>query len=259
MTYEKDTNATPKKHKLMLVAALFGLLQSTIADSALAQSAPPADKPVAIGGTPATGQQDPKDDKDKKESPDNKNQTIEKVTVTGSRIVRAGFDTLEPATVVTRKTIESLGLTNVAEALRVPGFGVGVTPEGGQSSFGVAVNFVNRFGLGTARTLTLINGRRVVSSNTPSIFGPAGPGLQVDLNIIPVQLVDRIENLAIGGAPTYGADAIAGVVNVITRRDFEGFETSATYGRTQSSDGERYNPGLLWGRNFADKRANVTL
>ena len=259
MIYEKGTNAAPKKHKLTLAAAMVGLLQFTIADSVLAQSAPPADKPVAISGTPASGQQDTKDDKDKKESPDNKNQSIEKVTVTGSRIVRAGFDTLEPATVVTRKTIESLGLTNVADALRVPGFGAGVTPEGGQSSFGVAVNFVNRFGLGTARTLTLINGRRVVSSNTPSIFGPAGPGLQVDLNIIPVQLVDRIENLAIGGAPTYGSDAIAGVVNVITRRDFEGFETSATYGGTAHGDGARYNAGLLWGANFADKRANLTL
>ena len=257
--YEKGTNAAHKKIKLLHVVAIFGLFQLAIANFALAQSAPPEDKPVATSGTAATGKPDSKDDKDKKESPDNKSQTIEKVTVTGSRIIRAGFDTLEPATVVTRKTIEDLGLTNIAEALRVPGFGAGVTPEGGQSSFGVAVNFVNRFGLGTARTLTLVNGRRVVSSNTPSIFGPAGPGLQVDLNMIPTQLVDRIENLAIGGAPTYGSDAIAGVVNIITRRDFEGFETNATFGRTERGDGERYNTGLLWGTNFADKRANVTL
>ena len=202
--------------------------------------------------------QDKKDEQAKKDAKA-ASQSVEKVTVTGSRINRAGFDTLEPATVVTREAIEKLGITNIADALRMPGFGVGITPEGGQSSFGVGVNFVNRFGLGSARTLTLVNGRRVVSANTPSIFGPAGPGLQVDLNMFPVQMVDRIENLAIGGAPTYGADAIAGVVNVITRRDFEGMEAVGTFGQTQRNDGLRYNTGLIWGKNFADKRANITL
>lgn len=184
---------------------------------------------------------------------------LDRVTVTGSRVFRAGFDTLEPATVVNRASIEASGVTNVADALRIPGFGAGVTPEANQSSFGVGVNFVNRFGLGSARTLSLINGRRVVSSNTPSIFGPAGPGGQVDLNIIPTNMVERVENLAIGGAPTYGSDAIAGVVNVITRRNFEGFEVNGTYGVTKEGDGKRSNYGVLWGQNFADDRANLTL
>ncbi len=184
---------------------------------------------------------------------------LERVTVTGSRVFRAGFDTLEPATVVTRESIEKSGVTNVADALRIPGFGAGVTPEAGQSSFGVGLNFVNRFGLGSNRTLSLINGRRVVSSNTPSIFGPAGPGGQVDLNIIPTNMVERVENLAIGGAPTYGSDAIAGVVNVVLRRNFEGFEANATAGITQEGDGKRGNYGVLWGKNFADNRANLTL
>jgi len=183
--------------------------------------------------------------------------SIERVTVTGSRVVRAGFDTLEPATVVTRDRIEQQGITNIADALRIPGFGVGVTPEGGQSSYGVGVNFANRLGLGTARTLTLINGRRVVSSNTPSIFGPASPGSQVDLNIVPVQMVERVENLTIGGAPTYGADAIAGVVNVITRRNFEGLEVTSTVGQTQRKDADRFNLSSLWGRNFAGNAGNM--
>lgn len=124
------------------------------------------------------------------------------IVVTGSRIKRAGFDTLEPATVVSSEYLDARGLTNVADALNeIPGFGVGVNPDGGQSSFGVGQNFVNRFGLGSARTLTLVNGRRFVSTNAPSIFGNT-PGLQVDLNVIPSELVDRIENIAIGGAPT---------------------------------------------------------
>lgn len=184
--------------------------------------------------------------------------TLDKVVVTGSRIQRAGFDTLEPATVITREAIEVRGFTNLADALNEgPTFGVGATPEAGQSSFGVGVNFANQFGLGTARTLTLINGRRVVSSNTPTIFGPAGPGLQVDLNVVPVKWVERIENVAIGGAPTYGSDAIAGVINIITRRDYEGAEVSATYGITDSNDTRRENISAIAGSNFSDDRGNV--
>lgn len=184
--------------------------------------------------------------------------TLDKVVVTGSRIRRAGFDTLEPATVITREAIQVRGFTNLADALNEgPTFGVGATPEAGQSGFGVGVNFANQFGLGTARTLTLINGRRVVSSNTPTIFGPAGPGLQVDLNVIPVQWVDRVENLTVGGAPTYGSDAIAGVINIITRRDYEGAEVSATYGITDSNDTRRENISAIAGSNFSDDRGNV--
>jgi len=184
---------------------------------------------------------------------------LEPIIVTGTRIKRAGFDTLEPAVVVSADYIKDRGLTNVADALNeIPGFGVGVTPEGGQSGFGVAVNFVNRFGLGTNRTLTLVNGRRYVSSNAPTIFGPAGPGLQVDLNVVPSLLVDRIENIAIGGAPTYGSDAIAGVVNVILKRDFEGLDTTATYSITERGDAARYNVGALYGLNFNDGAGNAT-
>lgn len=185
---------------------------------------------------------------------------LDAVVVTGSRIRRAGFDTLEPATVVTREYIEERGITNVADALNeIPGFGVGITPEGGQSSFGVGVNFVNRFGLGSNRTLTLVNGRRFVSSNAPSIFGPAAPGIQVDLNAIPTAMVERVENLAIGGAPTYGADAIAGVVNVIMRRDYEGTEFGASYGVTEQGDNNRYNAYAVTGTNFGENdRGNIT-
>ncbi len=185
---------------------------------------------------------------------------LDTVVVTGSRIRRTGFDTLEPATVVTREYIDERGITNVADALNeIPGFGVGVTPEGGQSSFGVGVNFANRFGLGTNRTLTLVNGRRFVSSNAPSLFGPAAPGIQVDLNAIPTAMVERVENLAIGGAPTYGADAIAGVVNVIMRKDYEGTEFGASYGVTEQGDNNRYNAYAVVGANFGeDDRGNVT-
>jgi outer membrane receptor for ferrienterochelin and colicin len=182
------------------------------------------------------------------------------VIVTGTRIKRAGYDTLEPATVVSSEYLEARGITNVADALNeIPGFGVGVTPEGGQSSFGVGQNFVNRFGLGTTRTLTLVNGRRYVSSNAPTIFGPTGGGGQVDLNVIPAILVDRTENIAIGGAPTYGSDAIAGTVNIILKRNFEGLEGRALSGITARGDNFRYNVSGIAGHNFAEGRGNITI
>ncbi len=182
----------------------------------------------------------------------------EAIVVTGSRIPRAGFDTLEPAAVVSAEYLETRGLTNVADALNeIPGFGVGVNPDGNQAGFGVGQNFVSRFGLGSARTLTLVNGRRFVSTNAPSLFGNT-PGLQVDLNVIPSELVDRIENLAIGGAPTYGSDAIAGTVNVILKRNYDGVSIQALGGVTSRGDNGRYNASILAGQNFAGGRGNIT-
>ena len=182
------------------------------------------------------------------------------IVVTGSRIPRrAGFDTLEPATVVSSEYLEARGLTNIADALNeIPGFGVGVNPDGGQSSFGVGQNFVNRFGLGSARTLTLVNGRRFVSTNAPSIFGNT-PGLQVDLNVIPSELVDRIENIAIGGAPTYGSDAIAGTVNVILKKNFEGVTVSGLGGISSRGDTGRQNLSVIAGHNYDEGRGNITI
>lgn len=181
------------------------------------------------------------------------------VLVTGSRIKRAGFDTLEPALVVTGDYLRSRGLTNVADALNeTPGFGVGVTPEGGQSSYAPGVNFVNLFGLGTNRTLTLVNGRRIVTSNPPALFGPTAPGNQVDLNFIPTVLLDGVETLTIGGAPTYGADAIAGVVNVKLKKDFAGLQAFGQYGQLDAGGGKSNSLGLVGGWNFAGERGNVT-
>ncbi|MCR6663140.1 MAG: TonB-dependent receptor [Luteimonas sp.] len=182
---------------------------------------------------------------------------LDTVTVTGSRIRRAGFDTLEPTKVITAEQYLDAGLTNVADMLRrTPSFGAGVTPDGAQSSFGAGVNFANRFNLGTNRTLTVVNGRRFVSSNTTTIFGPAAPGLQVDLNVIPTALIERVENLAIGGAPTYGSDAIAGTINVILKKDYEGTAFNIGYGATERGDNHRLNYSSLFGVNFGEGRGN---
>lgn len=185
-------------------------------------------------------------------------QPLVEVVVTGSRIGHRG-GSLEPARVIGEEYLESRGLTNVADALNeLPGFGTGATPEGNQSNYAPGVNFVNYFGLGTNRTLTLVNGRRIVSSNPATLFGPSAPGTQVDLNIIPSILVEGVDNLAVGGAPVYGADAIAGVVNVRLKTDYEGLQAFGQLGRRADGGMSNGSVGIVGGLNFADNRGNVT-
>src|SRR5205085_1959210 len=130
---------------------------------------------------------------------------------------------------------------------------------GQAGSFGSGQSFVNFLGLGSQRTLTLINGRRFVGSNTASIFGPTESGSQVDLNTVNTKLVDRIETIAIGGAPIYGSDAIAGTVNVILKRNYEGIDLDAQYGISEQGDAPNWRFRALAGTNFADGRGNVVV
>ena len=187
------------------------------------------------------------------------------IIVTGSRIPRANFDTIQPAVVLSGEQIEQRGYTNLADALEeLPAFGVpGTSPVGaGQGgAFGSGQNFVNFFGLGDQRTLTVVNGRRFVSSNTASIFGPSagGPGGQVDFNVLPTLLVDRIETIAVGGAPIYGSDAIAGTVNVILKRNFEGLQLDGQASISQRGDAHDYRLRGAFGHNFGDGRGNFAV
>ncbi len=185
---------------------------------------------------------------------------LEDVMVTGSRIRRIAFDTLQPTFVIERRAIEERAWDNVGDAFaELPAFGPpGNSPIGGQSAVAVGQSFVNFLGLGSQRTLTLVDGRRFVAANTPSINGAAAPGLQVDLNTIPVALIERVEIIGVGGAPVYGADAVAGTVNIVRRRDFDGFGASAQLGATQRGGAERRRMQGVYGRNFADARGNLT-
>jgi len=183
------------------------------------------------------------------------------VVVTGSRIPRPNVDTVEPSVVVTSDSIERRGFETLGQALNeLPAFGVpGASPVGGQSAFGPGQSFVNFLGLGDQRTLTLVNGNRFVSSNTSSLFGPTGSGSQVDLNLIPTALIDRVEVIAVGGAPIYGSDAVAGTINVILKRHFRGVQLDAQYGITEYGDLPNYRFRALAGTDFAGGRGNITI
>lgn len=188
------------------------------------------------------------------------NEPVTTVVVTGSRIARPDLDNLEPTTTIKAERIEERLQTNVIDALNeIPAFAPPTSSAVGLqgSSFGVAQSFSDFFGLGSQRTLTLVNGRRFVSSNTPSIFGPDNAGQQVDLNLIPTQLVERVDVVAVGGAPVYGSDAIAGTVNFILKKNFEGFNVDTLIGQSARGDAENYRVRALAGTNFADDRGNV--
>lgn len=188
----------------------------------------------------------------------------DEIVVTGSRIARPrGSETASPLQTVTSQDLDARGYQTVAQALNeLPAFGVpGASPVGfNQSSFGAGQSFVDFLGLGSQRTLTLVNGRRFVSGNTASIFGPTGSGgNQVDLNTIPTKLIDRVETVAAIGAPIYGSDAIAGTINIILRRNYQGIDIDAQNGISERGDAQDHRVRLLAGYNFAGGRGNITV
>ena len=135
---------------------------------------------------------------------------IEEVLVTGSRIARTDLESASPVTVLTRETLVATGVTDIGSLIqRMPsasGSPIGTTTNNGGNG-GV---FVDLRGLGSIRTLSLVNGRRTVDGG--------------DYQTIPGVMIDRAEILKDGASAVYGADAVAGVVNIITRSNFEGLE-----------------------------------
>ena len=149
--------------------------------------------------------------------------TTEKTVITGSNIKRIDAETVAPVDIITREQIERTGLPTIAEVLRnVPANTGGSFNEQFSNSFAPGASGISLRGLGQKTTLVLINGRRTggygFAQNIQDTF--------VDLNSIPSSAVERVEVLKDGASAIYGSDAIAGVVNIILRRDFRGAEVA---------------------------------
>ncbi|WP_327754554.1 TonB-dependent receptor (plasmid) [Sphingobium sp. SJ10-10] len=182
------------------------------------------------------------------------------IVVTGSRIRLPNLKSLEPTVTIGQQYILERNTTNIADTINEsPAFRASVAPTAAQNYFGSNVNFVNALGLGSNRTLTLVNGRRFVTSNVPAVANGGSQGAQVDLNVINPLLISSVDVVSIGGAPIYGSDAIAGTVNLILRDRVDDLTVSATTGATQYGDGFRYAISGLGGHSFADGRANITV
>ena len=175
---------------------------------------------------------------------------IDEILVTGSRIKRMDIDGVGKVSILTADDFAKIGAVSIDQLLKYSPFTAGAQ-AGAESNYlsakeGYGTASVNLRGLGQNRTLVLVNGRRFVA-------GGSGANSVVDLNGIPVNMIDRIETLLDGSSAIYGADAVAGVVNIITRRSFDGFQLDASYGVTEESDAENSEVNLVFGREMEDK------
>jgi outer membrane receptor protein involved in Fe transport len=180
--------------------------------------------------------------------------TEQAIVVTGSRIRSPTLTSPSPLQAITAVDIARTGRVDVQEVLQQnPAFGVPGqsrnTSNYGALSAGLAT--VNLRNLGPNRTLVLIDGRRVVAG----VPGSA----QVDLTMIPSPFVERVDVLTGGASAVYGSDAIAGVVNFIYKKNYEGLQLNAQTGISQYGDDDQYAINLTAGTNFADDRGNIIL
>lgn len=180
---------------------------------------------------------------------------VARVEITGSNIRRAQAETASSVLTVNRNDIERSGKTTVAELLQTLAVdNQGSVPMSFGNGFAAGASGISLRGLGTASTLVLLNGRRMAP------YGLADDGQKVfaDLNVIPSDAVERIEILKDGASAIYGSDAIAGVVNIILRRNFQGTSARALYGSGEAGDGQQHNLALAWGfGNLETDRYNV--
>jgi iron complex outermembrane recepter protein len=159
---------------------------------------------------------------------------IQRVEITGSNIRRAQAETASPVQTLNRADIEKSGKTTVAELLQTLAVdNQGSVPTTFGNGFAAGASGISLRGLGAASTLVLLNGRRIAP------YGLADDGQKVfaDLNIIPTEAIERVEILKDGASAIYGSDAIAGVVNVILRKNFKGTTVSGSAGMAEEGDG----------------------
>jgi outer membrane receptor protein involved in Fe transport len=212
------------KHKLLLATTMLGGLTMFAPTVTMAQTAPAA-------GADSTA--------------------VEEIVVTGSRIRRDTFNSPVAMSVISGEQIRESGNTSIAEALLdVPSINANTNGQNSSSSLYLSGQArADIRGLGATRTLVLMDGRRIVFSDASS---PA-----VDLNLIPSMMVERIETVAGGASAVYGSEAIAGVVNVLMKKKYDGIEFDAQVGVSGEGDGRERRLSFLAGRQFLDGRLNV--
>jgi len=183
---------------------------------------------VGVASLPALAQDVPAADGKKEKSV-----TLDKVEVTGSRIRRVDTESASPIFVLDRKSIEQSGAATLGELLQeMPSISGAATNPQVNNGGGDGAATVSLRGLSSDRTLLLLNGRRFLDS---------------DVNSIPLNMIERVEVLKDGASAVYGSDAIAGVVNFITRKQFSGLELTSQYGISDRDDADRVQTGITYG------------
>ena len=177
---------------------------------------------------------------------------LQEIVVTGTLIDRPGFTAPTPTTVVTGQDLSLLvGATSVADvATYMTQFAPGLNTNDTNGATFSGSNSFNLRGLGQNRTLTLVDGQR----QTPSDLQEG-----LDVNRIPAGIIDRVEVVTGGASAAYGSDAVAGVVNIILRKDIQGLEGSLEGGETSYNDNRNWKGTLNWGTHFADDRGRFMI
>ncbi|GGX51424.1 TonB-dependent receptor [Undibacterium squillarum] len=180
---------------------------------------------------------------------------VQRVEVTGTNIKRAEAETASPIQLISRADIDKSGKATVAEYLQsLSADGAGSLPTGFGNGFAAGSTAISLRGLGATSTLVLLNGRRMAS------FGRADDGQKTftDLSTIPMELVERIEILKDGSSAVYGADAIAGVVNIILKQNYQGIVATASAGTSKYHDNNQTKAALTAGfGDYDTDRYNV--
>jgi len=181
---------------------------------------------------------------------------IEPIVVTGSRISRRDYQSDSPIVTIDESTLAAAGQPTLDRAIgEMPQFAAaqGMSEVGdvqGSTGFAGGQAYGDLRGLGPNRALVLMDGRRMISSN---------PNGSVDLNTIPMSMIENVEVITGGASSTYGSDAIAGVLNFKLRQHFSGAEVSYQHGETTHGDGATEHVTALLGGNFAEDRGNMVL
>lgn len=176
-------------------------------------------------------------------------QSAERIEITGSRIRTLGAVSNSPISSISAAELNTTQPVAVEEVVRsLPATSPAVGANTNNGSGGGAT--IQLRGLGTNRTLVLINGRRMVPFNLAGV---------VDTNSIPISLLERVDIVTGGASAVYGADAVTGVVNFVLRKNFQGVEASTQYGVSEEGDAKRYRTDLTLGAGFAEGKGNVAL
>lgn len=173
---------------------------------------------------------------------------VEQVIVTGSRLRRDTYSSVAPLQIINAEVKREAGLIDpgaiIQESTASQGVQFDLTFQGYVLDDGPGSTTANLRGLGASRTLVLINGRRVAPSGVEGV--PSNP----DLSILPGMLIRQYDQLLDGASSVYGSDAVAGVVNALLRKDFNGFEMQMQADLPAHGAGDQENIGIAWGRNF---------
>jgi iron complex outermembrane receptor protein len=185
---------------------------------------------------------------------------IDEVVITGSRIVRDGYEAPTPVSVLGMEELNSMAVTNIADAVnRLPAFGAAVTNRNASTSVSSGtggVNQLNLRGLGATRTLVLLDGKRMVGA---TLAGFDNNGSAVDINAFPNGLVNRVDVVTGGASAVYGSDALAGVVNFVLDKEFTGIKGTIDTGITTYGDNGQYKVDISAGTPFGGGRGHLLI